>query len=140
MPIAPVQALKIEEWDRQVDVNIKGVLYGIAAALPHMQRQKSGHIINIGSVIGIKAFAPGRVVYGATKAAIRVLTEGLRMELHAQNIRCTLVSPGAVATELPESSSEEATRKGLREFYKMAIPAESIARAVAYAIEQPAGV
>ena len=140
MPIAPIQAFKVEEWDRQIDVNIKGVLYGVAAALPQMQKQKSGHIINIASVIGIKVFAPGGVVYGATKAAVRELTEGLRMELHSQNIRCTIISPGAVATELPESSSEEATRKNLREFYKMAIPANSIAGAIAFAIEQPAEV
>jgi NADP-dependent 3-hydroxy acid dehydrogenase YdfG len=140
MPIAPIQLLKVEEWDRQIDVNIKGVLYGVAAVLPQMQKQKSGHIINIASVIGIKVFAPGGVVYGATKSAVRVLTEGLRVELHSQNIRCTMISPGAVATELPESSSEEETRKNLREFYKIAIPADSIARAIAYAIEQPAEV
>jgi NADP-dependent 3-hydroxy acid dehydrogenase YdfG len=140
MPIAPMAALKVEEWDRMIDVNIKGLLYGVAAVLPQMQKQKSGHIINIASVIGIKVFAPGGVVYGATKSAVRVLTEGLRMELHSQNIRCTMISPGAVATELPESSSEEETRKNLREFYKMAIPADSIARAIAYAIEQPAEV
>jgi NADP-dependent 3-hydroxy acid dehydrogenase YdfG len=140
MPIAPMEALKVDEWDRQIDVNIKGLLYGVAAALPHMQKQKSGHIINVASVIGIKVFAPGGVVYSATKAAVRVLTEGLRMELHSQNIRCTVISPGAVATELPESSSEEATRKNLREFYKMAVPANAIARAIAYAIEQPADV
>jgi NADP-dependent 3-hydroxy acid dehydrogenase YdfG len=140
MPIAPVDALKVEEWDRQIDVNIKGLLYGVAAVLPYMQKQKSGHIINIASVFGIKVFAPGGTVYCATKSAVRALTEGLRMELHSQNIRCTMISPGAVASELPESSSEEATRKNLREFYKMAIPAESIARAIAYAIEQPAEV
>jgi len=140
MPIAPIQALKVEEWDRQIDVNIKGVLYGVAAVLPQMQKQKSGHIINIASVIGIKVFAPGGVVYGATKAAVRVLTEGLRMELHSQNIRCTMISPGVVATELPESSSEEATRKNLHEFYKIAIPADAIASAIVYAIEQPAEV
>src|SRR5712692_7113930 len=140
MQIAPIQALKVEEWDRQIDVNIKGVLYGVAAVLPQMQKQKSGHIINIASVIGIKVFAPGGVVYGATKSAVRVLTEGLRMELHSQSIRCTMISPGAVATELPEGSSEEATRKNLREFYKIAIPANSIASAIAYAIEQPADV
>jgi NADP-dependent 3-hydroxy acid dehydrogenase YdfG len=140
MPIAPIQALKVEEWDRQIDLNIKSVLYGVAAVLPHMQKQKSGHIINVASVIGIKVFAPGGVVYSATKAAVRVLTEGLRMELHSQNIRCTLISPGAVATELPESSSEEETRKNLREFYKMAIPPDAIARAIAYAIEQPPAV
>ena len=140
MPIAPIGALKVDEWDRQIDVNIKGLLYGVAAALPHMQKQQNGHIINISSVFGIKVFAPGATVYCATKSAGRALTEGLRMELHSQNIRCTMISPGAVATELPESSSEEAIRKNLREFYKMAIPADSIARAISYAIEQPADV
>jgi NADP-dependent 3-hydroxy acid dehydrogenase YdfG len=140
MPIAPVEALKVEEWDRQIDVNIKGLLYGVAAVLPYMQKQKNGHIINIASVFGIKVFAPGGTVYCATKSAVRALTEGLRIELHSQNIRCTMISPGAVASELPESSSEEATRKNLREFYKMAIPADTIARAIAYAIEQPAEV
>ena len=110
MPIAPIEALKVDEWDRQIDVNIKGPLYGVAAALPHMQKQKSGHIINIASVFGIKMFAPGGTVYCATKAAVRALTEGLRMELHSQNIRCTMISPGAIATELAESSSDEATR------------------------------
>jgi NADP-dependent 3-hydroxy acid dehydrogenase YdfG len=142
MPIAPIDALKVEEWDQQIDVNIKGVLYGVAAALPQMQKQKSGHIINLSSVFGIKVFAPGATVYCATKAAVRTLTEGLRMELHSENIRCTMVSPGAVATELPESTSDEATRKNLREFYKTtrAIPADSIASAIAYAIEQPVEV
>ena len=80
------------------------------------------------------------LVYSATKFAVRALSEGLRMEHRADNIRCTIISPGAVATELPESSSEEATRKNLREFYKMAIPADSLAHAIAYAIEQPADV
>ena len=140
MPIASVPDLKVDEWDRQIDVNIKGLLYAVAAALPQMQKQKSGHIINIASVFGIKVFAPGGTVYCATKSAVRTLTEGLRMELHSQNIRCTMISPGAVATELPESSSDEATRKNLREFYKMAIPADSIASAIAYAVEQPAEV
>jgi NADP-dependent 3-hydroxy acid dehydrogenase YdfG len=140
MPIAPIDALKVDEWDRQIDVNIKGLLYGVAAALPHMQKQKTGHIINMASVFGIKMFAPGGTVYCATKAAVRALTEGLRMELHSQNIRCTMISPGAIATELSESSSDEATRKNLREFMKMAIPARAIARAIAYAIEQPADV
>jgi Short-chain alcohol dehydrogenase of unknown specificity len=142
MPIAPMAALKVDEWDRMIDVNLKGLLYGVAAALPIMLKQKQGHIINLASVFGIKVFAPGGTVYCATKAAVRALTEGLRMELHSQNIRCTMISPGAVATELPESSSEQGTRKNLREFYKttMAIPADSIARAIAYAIEQPANV
>jgi NADP-dependent 3-hydroxy acid dehydrogenase YdfG len=140
MLIAPMAALKVEEWDRMIDVNIKGLLYGVAAVLPIMQKQKQGHIINIASVGGFKVFAPGGTVYSATKFAVRAVTEGLRVEHKADNIRCTIISPGAVATELPESSSEEATRENLREFYKMAIPADSIARAIAYAIEQPAEV
>ena len=140
MPIAPMAALKVEEWDRMIDVNIKGLLYGVAAVLPVMQKQKQGHIINIASVAGFKVFAPGGVVYSATKFAVRAVTEGLRMEVKADNIRCTIISPGAVATELTESSSEEAIRKNLREFYKIAIPPDSIARAIAYAIEQPAEV
>jgi len=141
MPMAPIQLLKVDEWDRQIDVNIKGVLYGIAAALPHMEKQKSGHIINLASVFGIKVFAPGGTVYCATKAAVRSLTEGLRVELHSQNIRCTMISPGAIATELPESSSDEATRRSVREFVdKIAISPESVASAIAYAIEQPADV
>jgi NADP-dependent 3-hydroxy acid dehydrogenase YdfG len=130
-------ALKVEEWDGMIDVNIKGLLYGVAAVLPIMQKQKQGHIINIASVASFKVFAPGGTVYSATKFAVRAVTEGLRMEHKADNIRCTMISPGVVATELAESSSEEATRKNMREFYKMAIPADSIARAIAYAIEQP---
>jgi len=141
MPLAPIQVLKVDEWDRQIDVNIKGVLYGVAAALPHMEKQKSGHIINLASVFGIKVFAPGGTVYCATKAAVRSLTEGLRVELHSQNIRCTMISPGAIATELPESSSDEATRRSVREFVdKVAISPESVASAIAYAIEQPGDV
>jgi len=140
MPIAPMAALKVEEWDRMINVHIKGLLYGVAAVLPIMQEQRLGHIINIASVAGFKVFAPGGTVYSATKFAVRALTEGLRMELKADNIRCTVISPAAIATELPESSSEEATKKNLREFYKIAIPADSIARAIAYAIEQPADV
>ena len=142
MPLGPIEALKVEEWDRMIDVNLKGLLYGVRAALPQMLKQKSGHIINLASVFGIKVFAPGGTVYCATKSAVRALTEGLRMELHSKNVRCTMISPGAVATELPEASSDEATRQNLREFYKsvMAIPAESIAKAIAYAIEQPADV
>jgi len=139
MPISPMAALKVEEWDRMIDVNIKGLLYGVAAALPIMQKQKQGHIINIASVAGLKVFAPGGAVYSATKFAVRAVTEGLRLEHKADNIRTTIISPGAVATELAESGSEEA-RENLRELVKIAIPADSIARAIAYAIEQPAEV
>jgi len=140
MAIAPIQLLKVEEWDRQIDVNIRGVLYGVAAALPHMQQQQSGHIINLASVTGIKVFAPGGTVYSATKFAVRALTEGLRMELHAENIRCTMISPGAIASELQDGSSDPSSATFVKEFYKIAIPADAVARAVLYAIAQPADV
>jgi NADP-dependent 3-hydroxy acid dehydrogenase YdfG len=141
MQIAPIQLLKVDEWERQIDVNIKGVPYGVAAVLPQMQKQKSGHIINITSVFGIKVFAPGGTVYCATKAAVRTLTEGLRMELHSENIRCTMISPGAVASELPSGTSDPSSAKFLKDFYeKTAMPADSVARAVLYAIQQPADV
>lgn len=141
MPIAPLSLLKVDEWDRMIDLNIKGVLYGVAAALPHMKKQKSGHIINTASVFGIKVFAPGGTVYCATKAAVRTLTEGLRMEIHGDGIRTTIISPGAVDSELKGSTSDETSSKMVNELYKaLAIPAESVARAIAYAIEQPADV
>ena len=140
MPIAPIKLLKVEEWDRQIDVNIKGVLYGVAAALPQMQKQKSGHIINVASVFGIKVFAPGGTVYSATKSAVRALTEGLRVELHSENIRCTMISPGAIASELQDGSSDPSSATFVKEFYKIAIPADAVARAVLYAIAQPADV
>jgi NADP-dependent 3-hydroxy acid dehydrogenase YdfG len=141
MPIAPLSLLKVDEWDRMIDLNIKGVLYGIAAALPHMKRQKSGHIINTASVFGIKVFAPGGTVYCATKAAVRTLSEGLRVEVHGDGIRTTIISPGAVDSELKASTSDEASSKAVNELYRtLAIPAESIARAIAYAIEQSADV
>ena len=139
MAIAPMAQLKVDEWDRMIDINIKGVLYGIAAALPHMQQQNSGHIINIASVAGIKVFAPGGTVYSGTKYAVRAITEGLRMEVGG-NIRTTLISPGAVDSELKYGSADEASSNNVNEFYKQAIPADSVARAIAYAIEQPAEV
>lgn len=141
MPISPIELLKVDEWDRQIDINIKGVLYGVAAVLPQMQKQKIGHIINMASVFGIKVFAPGGTVYCATKAAVRALTEGLRMELHSQNIRCTMISPGAINSELQNSTSDPTSAKFVKELYdKIGISAESVARAVLYAIEQPADV
>jgi NADP-dependent 3-hydroxy acid dehydrogenase YdfG len=140
MPQAPLERLKVDEWDRMIDVNLKGVLYGIAAALPHMQRQKSGHFINVSSVAGHKV-GPGFAVYAATKHAVRALSEGLRQEVKPYNIRTTVISPGAVATELPNSSSEPDTAARIRKFYEeAAIPAAIFARAVAFAISQPEDV
>jgi len=137
MPHSPLARLKVEDWDRMIDVNLKGVLYGIAAALPHMQRQNAGHIVNVSSVAGHKV-GPGGAVYSATKHAVRALTEGLRQEVKPWNIRTTIVSPGAVATELPDSATEPDVAQGLRDFYEAnAIPSESFARVVSFAISQP---
>ncbi len=137
MPQAPLERLKVDEWDRMIDVNIKGVLYGIAAALPYMQRQMAGHIINVSSVAGHKV-GPGFTVYAATKHAVRALSEGLRQEVKPYNIRTTVISPGAVATELPDSVTEPDVAERIRKFYQEnAIPAESFAKAVAFAIGQP---
>jgi NADP-dependent 3-hydroxy acid dehydrogenase YdfG len=137
MPHSPLERGKVEDWDRMIDVNLKGTLYGIAAALPHMTRQKSGHIINVSSVAGHKV-RPGSAVYAATKAAVRMLSEGLRQEVKPYNIRTTIISPGAVESELPGSVTEEDVAKGVREFYQAhAIPAVSFARMVAFAISQP---
>src|SRR5579871_5992980 len=115
----------------------KGVLYGIAAALPRMKAQRSGHIINVSSVAGHKV-RPGSVVYSATKHAVRVISEGLRQEVKPYNIRTTIISPGAVATELPLSITEPDLAAATAKFYKdTAIPAESFADMVAFAMSQP---
>jgi len=139
MPQSPLERLKIDDWDRMIDVNIKGVLYGIAAALPYMKQQKAGHIINVSSVAGHKV-RPGGVVYSATKHAVRVISEGLRQEVKPYNIRTTVISPGAVDTELPNSVTEPDIAENIRKVYELAIPAESFARAVAFAMTQPEDV
>jgi NADP-dependent 3-hydroxy acid dehydrogenase YdfG len=137
MPHSPLERGKVEDWDRMIDVNIKGVLYGIAAALPHMKTQKSGHIINVSSVAGHKV-GPGGAVYAATKHAVRVISEGLRQEVKPYNIRTTIISPGAVATELPDSITEPDVAQGVRALYdRVAIPADSFARTVVFAMSQP---
>ena len=140
MPSSPLERLKVDDWDRAIDVNIKGVLYGIAAALPHMKQQKAGHFINVSSVAGHKV-TPNGAVYCATKHAVRALSEGLRTEVKPYNIRTTIISPGAVATELPDSVTEPDIAERMHKFYKdVAIPADSFARAVAFAISQPEDV
>jgi len=137
MPQSPLDRLRVDEWERMIDVNIKGVLYGIAAALPHMQRQKSGHIVNVASVAGHKVRA-GSAVYSATKHAVRVISEGLRQEVKPYGIRTTIISPGAVDTELPNSASEPDVKANLRKMYDdIAIPADSFARVLAFAMSQP---
>ncbi|BCD88548.1 oxidoreductase [Pseudomonas solani] len=139
MAIAPLAETPVEEWDRMIDINIKGVLYGIAAALPGFQQQRSGQFINVASVAGHKVFSPGGTVYSGTKFAVRAISDGLRHEVGG-DIRVTVISPGAVDSELKLGSSHEESRQALGEFYKLAIPAESVARAIAYAVEQPAEV
>ena len=140
MPHSPLERGKVEDWERMIDVHIKGVLYGVAAALPHMMRQKSGHIINVSSVAGHKV-RPGSAVYAATKAAVLTLSEGLRQEVKPYNIRTTVISPGAIATELPLSATEADVAQGLQRFYEaVAIPADSFAQMVVFAISQPEDV
>jgi NADP-dependent 3-hydroxy acid dehydrogenase YdfG len=140
MPQAALERLKVDEWDRMIDVNIRGVLYGIAAALPHMQRQKAGHFINVSSVAGHRV-GPGFAVYAATKYAVRALSEGLRQEVKPYNIRTTVISPGAVATELPNSVTDPDASERIRGFYEqVAVPADSFARVVAFAMSQPEDV
>ncbi len=139
MPSSPLERLKIDDWNQMIDVNIKGVLYGIAAALPYMKQQKDGHIINVSSVAGHKVRSGG-VVYSATKHAVRVISEGLRQEVKPYNIRTTVISPGAVDTELPNSVTEPDIAESMRKVYEIAVPAESFARAVAFAMTQPEDV
>jgi NADP-dependent 3-hydroxy acid dehydrogenase YdfG len=137
MPHSPLERLKIDDWNRTIDVNLKGVLYGIAAALPYMKQQKSGHFINVSSVAGHKV-RPGSAVYAATKTAVLVLSEGLRQEVKPYNIRTTVISPGAVATELANSITEPDIAENVGRFMReVALPAESFARVVAFAISQP---
>ncbi|HEY9771423.1 MAG TPA: SDR family oxidoreductase [Coleofasciculaceae cyanobacterium] len=138
MPLSPLAETKVDEWERMVDINIKGVLYGIAAVMPIMQQQKSGHIINLSSVAGHKVF-PGGTVYCATKFAVKAISEGIRLESNGE-IRSTNISPGAVDTELTSTISHEETAKNVAQLYGVAIDADAIARAIAYAIEQPGDV
>ncbi|MFK3772342.1 SDR family oxidoreductase [Pseudomonas sp. NPDC089406] len=139
MAISPIAELRVDEWDRMIDINIKGVMYGIAAALPLFEQQGAGHFINISSVAGIKVFSPGGSVYSGTKYAVRAISEGLRHEV-GRSIRTTTIEPGAVDSELKHGSTHETSAQAVAEFYKQAIPAESVARAIAFAIEQPADV
>lgn len=138
MPLSPLDQGKVEEWDRMIDVNIKGVLYGIAAVLPTLRQQHAGHIINVSSVAGHKVF-PSSAVYCATKYAVKAISEGLRLESRGE-IRVTNVSPGAVSTELTQTITDQDTAAGMHALYKIAIEPDAIARAIAFAIEQPGDV
>lgn len=142
MPISFMNKLKVDEWSRMIDVNIKGVLHGIAAVLPHMEERNEGHIINIASVAGHE-ISPPRVLYSATKFAVRAITEGLRKELlPEQNIRTTLISPGAVATELIAGITDEDVIKmiELEGSLDKTLRSEDISSAILYAVKQPSSV
>lgn len=140
MPLSPLESLRIDEWNQMIDVNLKGTLYGIAAVLPIFKEQKSGQVINVSSVYGHKTVATG-AVYCATKHAIRSLSEGLRQEVKPYNVRVTVISPGAVDTELTQHISEPGLGDQVRAFVpQIAVPASTMADMVSFAIAQPANV
>jgi NADP-dependent 3-hydroxy acid dehydrogenase YdfG len=140
MPLSALESLKVDEWDRMIDVNIKGVLYGIAAALPHMKKQKSGHVITTSSVAGHLVF-PASAVYSGTKFAVRAICEGFRQEVKDYNIRTTILCPGAVKTELLNQISDEDVRAANSAYVgQFGISPDSFARMAAFAISQPEDV
>lgn len=138
-PISRFDALRVEDWDAMIDVNLRGTLYGIAAALPVFQRQQSGHIINIVSTAGIK-IVPTMGVYAATKNAVRTISEALRQEA-GPHLRVTEISPGMISTDFASSITDPTVKSAIAERASgVAIPPASIARGIAFAIEQPADV
>jgi NADP-dependent 3-hydroxy acid dehydrogenase YdfG len=137
MPLSPLLALKIDEWNWMIDVNIRGVLHGIAAVLPRMEAQGKGHIVNVSSIGGF-VVQPTAAVYAATKFAVRAISEGLRKE--SSKVRCTCIYPGVVESELADTISDETARESMKSYRKMAIRPDAIARAIQYAIEQPGDV
>lgn len=137
MPLSPLHELKIDEWNRMIDVNIRGVLHGIAAVLPAMRARKSGHIINISSIGGHQVW-PACAVYCGTKFAVIAISEGLRLE--NTDVRVTVVTPGVVESELAETISDEGARAAMKDFRKIALTPDAIGRAIAYAIAQPPDV
>jgi len=134
MPLSRLNAVKVDEWNSMIDVNIRGVLHGIAAVLPGMEARGNGQIINVSS-IGGHAVSPTAAVYCATKFAVRAISDGLRQE--SDRIRVTVISPGVVESELADSISDDIAREAMRAFRQVAIPPDAIARAIAYAISQP---
>jgi len=137
MPLSPLIELKIEEWNWMIDVNIRGVLHGIAAVLPVMEARGEGHIVNVSSVGGF-VVQPTAAVYAATKFAVRAISEGLRKE--SNKVRCTCIYPGVVTSELANTISDPTARERMVDYRKMAIGPDAIGRAIQYAIEQPADV
>jgi NADP-dependent 3-hydroxy acid dehydrogenase YdfG len=141
MPLSLFKSLKVDEWDRMIDVNIKGVLYCTGSVILHMKEKKSGHIVNLSSVAGRTVFPTG-TVYCATKHAITAFSEGLRQEFSARsNIRVTCIEPGVVATELTDTITDESLQGFIENAKKMeALHAEDIANAILYAVESPSQV
>lgn len=137
MPLSRFDSLKVDEWDRMIDVNIRGALHGIAAALPRFKAQASGHFVNISSIGGYRVW-PTCGVYSATKYAVRAISDGLRME--HDDIRVTVVSPGVVESELAGTITEAGAAAAMADFRAIALTPDAIARAIAYAVEQPADV
>jgi NADP-dependent 3-hydroxy acid dehydrogenase YdfG len=138
-PISLLDELRVEDWEEMIDVNLKGVLYGIAAALPVFRRQGFGHFVNVISTAGIQ-IVPTMAVYAGTKNAVRAITEGLRQEA-GDKLRVTSVSPGFVNTNLADSmTNPEVKSQIMDQMDKMAIPPVAVARAIAFAIEQPADI
>lgn len=134
MPLSPLSSLKVDEWDRMIDVNIRGVLHGIAAVLPGMERQGHGQVINVSSIGGLSV-SPTAAVYCATKFAVRAISDGLRQE--TGKIRVTVVCPGVVESELADTITDDTARVAMQSFRRVALHPDAIARAIAYAIEQP---
>jgi NADP-dependent 3-hydroxy acid dehydrogenase YdfG len=139
MPISPLDELRVEDWEEMVDVNLKGVLYGIAAALPVFRKQGAGHFVNTASTAGHR-IVPNQSVYAGTKFAVRAISEGLRQEAGA-DLRVTIISPGMTRTNFADGVTDPAMRARLSEARDdFAMPPDAIARAVAFAIEQPADI
>jgi NADP-dependent 3-hydroxy acid dehydrogenase YdfG len=137
MPLSMLEALKVDEWNQMIDVNIRGVLHGIAAVLPVMRSQGDGHIVNIASVSGHRV-DPTAAVYSATKFAVRAISEGLRQE--SRDLRVTVISPGLTRSDLTATITDAGVREAVRTQMQIAIPAAAVADAIAYAIGQPPGV
>ncbi|CAJ1177752.1 Short-chain alcohol dehydrogenase of unknown specificity [Companilactobacillus paralimentarius DSM 13238 = JCM 10415] len=145
MPVNNLDQIARDEWQNMMDINVKGVLNGIAAALPIMKKQKSGHVITTSSVLGYEVL-PGYAAYSGTKYAVRAIMEGLRQEEHQNNIKTTIIAPGSVKTELFNSINNDEVRNGLKGAMKqpgsemMALQPEEIAQAVAFVIDTPANM
>jgi NADP-dependent 3-hydroxy acid dehydrogenase YdfG len=138
-PISPLDELRVDDWEEMIDVNIKGVLYGIAAALPLFRAQGFGHFVNVVSTAGLR-IVPQQAVYAGTKNAVRTISEGLRQEA-GDKLRVTVVSPGMIRTSFADSMTNSTARQQtLASMEKMGISPDAVARAIAFAIEQPADV